>query len=229
MLERYATQLDCTEINSSFYRSHRPETWTRWGSSVPAHFRFAVKAPRAMTHERRLLDCRDLIAQLVDETAGLGEKLAIILIQLPPSLIYEEAVAARFFAALAAATAARIVCEPRHKSWFDEAADAHLARLEVARVAADPARVPAAAEPGGWRGLSYWRLHGSPIVYRSAYDDVALDRIAALMARERGAAHLPWCIFDNTASSAATKNALDLRDRIAGHPSAKARGGGGER
>ena len=229
MLERYATQLDCTEINSSFYRSHRPETWTRWGSSVPEHFRFAVKAPRAMTHERRLLDCRDLIAQLVDETAGLGEKLAIILIQLPPGLIYEEAVAARFFAALAEAAAARIVCEPRHKSWFDEAADAHLARLEVARVAADPARVPAAAEPGGWRGLSYWRLHGSPIVYRSAYDDVALDRIAALIARERAAAHLPWCIFDNTASSAATKNALDLRDRIAGHPSAKARGGGGER
>lgn len=225
MLERYATRFDCTEINSSFYRSHRPETWSRWGASVSAGFRFAVKVPRAMTHERKLLGCGDLIAKLVDETAGLGEKLGVFLVQLPPSLRYDEAVADAFFAELAEATDARVACEPRHKSWFEEAADAHLARLEVARVAADPARVPSAAAPGGWRGLSYWRLHGSPVIYRSAYDSAALDHMANRMAHERAAPNAPWCIFDNTASAAATENALDLRERGAALPSAKARGG----
>src|SRR5690606_7037882 len=133
--------------------------------------------------ERKLRDCGSLVARLLDETSGLGEKLAILLVQLPPSPSYQSGVAEDSFLELTAATPARIVCEPRHASWFDTAPDHLLARFEIARVAADPARVPAAAVPGGWRGLSYWRLHGSPVIYRSPYSAEQLDHYAALLAR----------------------------------------------
>lgn len=212
-IERYAARLSCAEINSSFYRSHRPSTWTRWAERVPADFRFSVKVPRAITHERRFRDCREPIARLVDETAGLGEKLAVLLVQLPPTLVYDAEIAEPFFDALGAATPAAIAFEPRHPSWFEPAADDLLARKKIARVAADPAPVPAAAFPGGWQGLAYWRLHGSPQIYRSPYGVEALDRYAKHLAA--GPAGATWCIFDNTASSAALGNALDLEDRLA--------------
>jgi uncharacterized protein YecE (DUF72 family) len=92
--------------------------------------------------------------------------------------------------------------------------DALLEDLGVARVAADPAIVPAAALPGGWRGLGYWRLHGSPLVYRSSYDDGRLDLYAALLREERLAGRPAWCMFDNTAGSAAVGDAAGLAARL---------------
>jgi uncharacterized protein YecE (DUF72 family) len=213
-LERYGHRLSCTEINTSFYRSHRTSTWSRWGEIVPETFRFSVKIPRQITHEHRLRDCRALIGKLADETAGLGPKLAVFLVQLPPTLVFDPDVASAFFEELRAATAARIVCEPRHRSWFDPPADDLLIRYEVARVAADPAPVPAAAAPGGWSGLSYWRLHGSPQIYRSRYSPGDLDRYAATISANASDAKMAWAIFDNTASSAALGNALGLQERL---------------
>lgn len=212
-LARYAHRLSCVEINSSFYRSHRASTWTRWGELVPERFRFSVKMPRSITHERRLKDCDGLVAALIEETAGLCEKLAVFLVQLPPTLVYDAVTAESFFRILGTATSARIACEPRHRSWFELAADDLLARYRVARVAADPAPVPAAAEPGGWRDFAYWRLHGSPQMYRSAYAPNELDRYAGRIAA--GPEEEAWCIFDNTASSAALGDALALAGRLA--------------
>jgi uncharacterized protein YecE (DUF72 family) len=212
-LERYARRLSSVEVNSSFYRSHRPATWTRWAAIVPDDFRFAVKVPRAITHERRLRDCGGLIARLIEETVGLGAKLGVLLVQLPPSMVYQSDVAEDFFSELAAATPARIVCEPRHPSWFDDGPERMLVELEVARVAADPARVVAAGLPGGWRGLSYWRLHGSPVMYRSPYGTERLGAYAALIEREHKGAEPPWCIFDNTAAMAALGDAFELASR----------------
>jgi len=57
-LQRYARVLNCTEINSSFYRSHRIETYERWAALTPADFRFAVKLPRSVSHEARLTPWR---------------------------------------------------------------------------------------------------------------------------------------------------------------------------
>ncbi|NIJ38389.1 uncharacterized protein YecE (DUF72 family) [Sphingopyxis panaciterrae] len=214
-LERYAARFSCVEVNSSFYRSHRPATWSRWGAIVPDDFRFAVKVPRAITHHRGLANCDELIARLLAETSGLGAKLAVLLVQLPPKLAYRSEVADAFFRELSAATPAHIVCEPRHPSWFEPEPDKLLQELEVARVAADPARVPAAATPGGWRGLSYWRLHGSPVIYRSPYGAARLDNYAGQIASERRAAAPAWCIFDNTAAMAALDDAFGMAARLA--------------
>jgi len=213
-LARYATRFDGVEINSSFHRPHRRATWERWADSVPDRFRFAVKIPKTISHQRKLVECDDLLACFLDEVAGLGGKLATLLLQLPPKLAFDHAVAEPFLAGLAATSPARLVCEPRHPSWFEPEPDKLLERLGIARVAADPAVVPEAAMPGGWRGLFYWRLHGSPRIYRSSYDDGRLDRCASLLREERQAGQPAWCMFDNTAGAAATSDALGLVARL---------------
>lgn len=212
-LERYAARFDATEINSTFYRSHRPTTYARWVASTPAQFRFAVKLPRAITHDARLANATPLVAAFRAEAVQLGEKLGPLLVQLPPSLAYDAEVGEAFFRDLRKLWPEAVVCEPRHPSWFGEAADALLAGYGVGRVAADPAPHPAAKTPGGWTGIRYWRLHGSPQMYRSSYDDAALDTLAADV---RSAGVQTWCVFDNTASGAACANALDLQARISG-------------
>jgi uncharacterized protein YecE (DUF72 family) len=209
-LERYAAVFNGVEINSSFYRPHQRKTYERWAASTPADFRFAVKVPRTITHERRLVDCTEPQARFLDECGGLGEKLGPLLIQLPPSLKFDAGAVEQFMTAWRKATPALTVLEPRHATWFAPAADALLQDFQVARVAADPAVVPAAAMPGGWTGLTYRRLHGSPAMYKTSYDDGRLERLAEQIVGETEAAE-NWCIFDNTQFSAATTDALKLK------------------
>ena len=211
-IERYAARFDAAEINSSFYRPHRPGTYARWAAAVPESFRFAVKLPKAITHERRLVDPDPILDVFLEAASLLGRKLGPLLVQLPPSLAFDQVVADAFFASLRARTGAMVACEPRHPSWFEPTADRLLGDYRVARVAADPAKVPAAAVNGGWRGLAYFRLHGSPRMYYSRYDD---DFLAGLAARLHGTeADEIWCLFDNTTSGAAADNALTLRRAI---------------
>lgn len=208
-LERYAGRLDATEINSSFYRPHRHATYARWAASVPEDFRFAVKLPRAITHEARLQDCEASLARFAEEIAGLGKKRGPVLVQLPPGFAFDETRADRFLARTGAMLGGEIVLEPRHPSWFTPEVEALLVRRRVARVVADPAPVPAAARPGGWPALAYFRLHGSPRIYWSSYEADALER---WIARVRAAdADESWVIFDNTASGAATADALAFK------------------
>ena len=204
-LVRYSARLKAAEINSSFWRPHQQKTYARWAASVPADFRFSVKLPRAITHEGRLANYREHLPRFLEEIAGLGSKLAVILVQLPPSLTLDRSVARKFFRHLAGKTDAAIACEPRHASWFTPPADNFLRDLAVVRVAADPARVPAAAQPGGDARFRYWRLHGSPRPYISNYDRKSLKALAAQLRPG------DWCIFDNTMSSAALGNAVDLK------------------
>lgn len=207
-LQRYAGRLPGVEINSSFYRPHRPATYAKWAQSVPAAFRFCVKLPRQITHERRLVDCGEWLEQFLYECGHLEEKLGCLLIQLPPSLTYEAETARVFFDALRVRHAGPVVIEPRHRSWLD--AEPLLQQAQIARVVADPPPFPEAALPGGWPGFHYYRLHGSPLVYRSRYGIGWLEAMAERLAdRPKGAAS--WCIFDNTASGAATANALELQ------------------
>lgn len=212
-LERYSSIFPVTEINSSFHRPHRHSTWERWRDSTPQDFRFSVKIPKEISHQRKLVGCDEFLTRFLEQVACLGEKLAVLLLQLPPKLEFNAEVARGFLTSLAQATRAKIVCEPRNATWFAKDADTLLERLEVARVAADPARSAIAAFPGGWRGVSYWRLHGSPVVYRSSYID-RIDDYASQLQHEAAEGRDVWCIFDNTASSAATGDAILLSEAL---------------
>jgi uncharacterized protein YecE (DUF72 family) len=213
-LERYGAVFNAVEINSSFYRPHRSATYERWAASVPEDFRFAVKVPKAITHEHRLKDVDDLLDRFLSEAGGLGPKLGPLLVQLPPNLSFQGGIADHFLSELRSRVPGSIVCEPRHISWFTREVETLLDQLPIARVAADPAPVAGADEPGGWRGLSYYRLHGSPRIYYSAYSPEYLAAIAAVLARDAATGVETWCIFDNTAAFAATGDALTTRSLV---------------
>lgn len=212
-LQRYAAVLNAVEINSSFYRPHRPQTYERWAASTPAGFRFAVKCPKLITHGARLDGADEALARFVGEARALGDKWAVLLVQLPPSLRFDAHLAGRFFDKVRAAFGGAVVCEPRHASWFTPDAGRLLLDGEVARAAADPADLakwPGADMPGGHPGVAYFRWHGSPRIYWSDYDEAWLsDKARVLAALPRRTQR--WCIFDNTASGAALGNALQLR------------------
>ncbi|WP_421915483.1 DUF72 domain-containing protein [Mesorhizobium sp.] len=214
-LERYALRLPVVEIDTSFYKPHRRETYERWNASVPERFRFAVKTPKAVTHERRLVGCEDLVEAFLLEVGGLGAKLGVLVVQLPPSLRLDPGIAESFFHMFRERTGARLACEPRHASWFTPEADALLAACGVARIAADPATVPSAALPGGWPGLAYFRLHGAPRTYYSDYEAEALAAIRQHLETAAASGAEVWCIFDNTAEGHALGNALAVDAMIA--------------
>jgi uncharacterized protein YecE (DUF72 family) len=214
-LARYARTFGGAEINSSFYRAHAATTYAKWAAATPAAFRFAVKVPRAITHDDALRRARQPFRQFLEETSGLGEKRGPLLVQLPPSHAFDTRAVTRFFATVRELYDGAVVCEPRHATWFTPGVDRVLDGFRVARVAADPARVPAAGMPGAWKGLVYYRLHGSPRPYWSRYDAEYLSRLAAALGR-REAGIEAWCIFDNTASGAALENAFELQQSTGG-------------
>lgn len=212
-LQRYARRFVAAEINSSFHRSHQSKTYERWAQSTPKSFRFSVKVPKTMTHERHLAGCGELLDGFAEEVAGLGGKLGVLLVQLPPKLTLEKRVAGSFFRALRRRIDVPIACEPRHASWFTPDAGDWLAERGVARVAADPAPVPEGRKPGGWSGLAYYRWHGSPRIYYSDYDAAALAQLRKQLDEQVKRGVPTWCFLDNTASSAALGNALALTAR----------------
>ena len=221
-LERYARVFRAAEINSTFHRGHRASTYARWAASVPAGFRFSVKLPRAITHEARLKGARTLVERFLEELQPLGERLGCLLAQLPPKLEFDARTARAFLDELRDRFEGGIAMEPRHETWFTPAADRLLLRFRAARVAADPPRAPHGDEPGGWAGMAYYRLHGSPRVYYSSYTADFLDALAARLDALRMSGIPAWCIFDNTTLGAGTANALALRERLAARESRNA-------
>ena len=190
-LQRYGACFSCAEIDTSFYRSHRPETYARWAASVPSSFRFAVKTPRAITHEAKLRDAHGPLKTFLEQVRLLGPALGPILVQLPPSLLFDPALAETFLSDFRKLFAGEVVIEPRGPTWFGSDADELLRAYRVGRVAADPAPCPEGAIPGGWAGVRYWRLHGSPRMYFSPMAKTACARSPKRFRRTIGAS---WTI-----------------------------------
>lgn len=209
-LESYAAVMPCVEINSSFYRLHRADTYARWRDSVPDTFRFSVKLLRTITHIKRLHDCERELEQFLETVRPLGDKWGCLLVQFPPSFAYPEARARRFFALLREHVAVDIACEPRHSSWFQDEVMEWMTASGIAYVDADPPVVSQRRPVDARQAIQYIRLHGSPIVYHSSYPESYLDQMAVRLDEASIAGRRSWCIFDNTASGAAVENALSL-------------------
>ena len=210
-LQRYARVFSTVEINSSFYRPHRPETYRRWADSVPAGFRFTAKVPKDITHVLKLRTAAARLDRFLSEVGALEGKLGALLVQLPPGLVFSGADTETFLLAFRERFEGRIAWEARHATWFTPEAEALLKGFQVATVAADPVPgktnpIRAAAEPGGARRFAYFRLHGSPRMYYSAYSGEFLRKVA----EEARAFPNAYVIFDNTAEGAAVPNALEF-------------------
>ncbi len=214
-LQKYSNLLKAVEINSSFYRDHKFETYVRWAQSTPDNFRFSVKLSRYFTQEKRLTETGARLSDTLQGISGLAGKWGCLLVQLPPSLKLELKVASRFIERLRAVFAGMIVWEPRHSSWSTESAFQLLQANHISRVWADPDPCPV---PDGLRSSlepsSYFRLHGSPEIYRSRYSLEFLDQIFRSMQKSASVHRQVWCIFDNTTFGFATENALELAARF---------------
>lgn len=211
-LASYATRFSIVEINSSFYRSHRVETYARWSASVPGHFRFSVKIPKLISHELALRGCGSALNAFVNEISGLEDKLGRVLLQLPPSQRFDMRSASAFFRMWHRRSDVPLVCEPRHASWFSPAAEELFHRHGVSRVSADPRPVDTADTSRYTARWPYWRLHGAPRMYYSPYSEESLREFAEAAAAFRTPS--PWIIFDNTAHSFAVANAARLQDLL---------------
>jgi uncharacterized protein YecE (DUF72 family) len=211
-LEQYSRHFDAVEINSSFYRPHRLATYQRWRAAVPPAFRFSVKMPKVITHERRLERCADDLNVFLKSVAGLAEKLGVLLVQLPSSLAFDSSAARKFMQLLKKETPATIAWEPRNPGWFSAEAEDLFERFDITRVSAHPVPSHCSDSVPRHNGFAYFRLHGAPRMYYSSYTAEFLENIRAQIARcGRGET---WCIFDNTAQGAAWPNAQSLRESI---------------
>lgn len=129
-LTYFAGRFRTVELNNPFYRLPEPATFARWRDATPDDFRFAVKASRFITHVKRLQDCAEPIALLLDHAGYLGAKLGPILFQLPPTFGADLPRLSRFLAELPPGRA--WVVEFRHPSWHDRSVYDALALRGVA-------------------------------------------------------------------------------------------------
>lgn len=214
-LEKYATKLNGVEINSSFWREHRRSTYERWRDSVAEDFRFSVKLSREFTHFGRLKGSKAAFKKWFANVDGLGSKLGVLLIQTPGKLGFSKAQSARFFANLRSHYDGPVALEARNQEWASKAAESVLRRFQISRVIADPQKIEAGEL---FQHVAYFRLHGSPVIYKSKYTPRVLRDWAARVNRARKNGFEVWCIFDNTGMSHALSNALSVKRLTLGQP-----------
>jgi len=207
-----ARRFTAIEINATHYRLQSVGTFRRWRSETPPAFRFALKAHRYLTHNRKLSDPSAPIRLERDRAAGLGDKLAVVLWQLPRNFHRNLERLAGFAAALRAWRGVRHAVEFRHPSWFDAEVAACLRAHRIAVCQSDAADWPL------WDAVTtdliYVRLHGHELTYASAYSERALRTWAAKLRRWTRAGLDVHVYFDNDAYGEAPRNALRLLELL---------------
>ncbi|HVL39946.1 MAG TPA: DUF72 domain-containing protein [Fimbriimonadaceae bacterium] len=200
------------EANGTFYRLQSRESFEAWAAQVPEDFRFTIKAHRFLTHRKRLLEIGEGIRKQKEPAAGLGEKLACVLWQLPAQFHLNLERLQGFLEELGEWPETRHAIEFRHTSWFNAEVSALLSRHRVANCISDAAAFPR------WDVVTtdfvYVRLHGKPHTYCSAYSEVELDEWAARCCSWLGAGHDVHVYFDNDANGHAPWDALGLLGRV---------------
>jgi uncharacterized protein YecE (DUF72 family) len=135
MLPFYGERFSTVEINYTFYRMPNAKLVTGWAALVPSHFRFTLKAPRRITHDRRLKDVADAVRGFCEVAAELGPRLGALLFQLPPNFKKDLAVLDAFLDVLPPRVVGAF--EFRHDSWLDEEVYARLRDRNLALCIAD--------------------------------------------------------------------------------------------
>lgn len=155
MLSYYARHFPAVEINASFKRIPEPDTLKSWTSQVPDSFQFGLKAPEAITHRKRLKECKEEVRQLLRAAASLKQHRGPLLFQLPPNFKKDVPRLKEFLKALGKTS--RSAFEFRHASWFDAEIFDALRKHRCALCVADAEELPA-TDPVDTAGWGYFRL-----------------------------------------------------------------------
>ena len=160
MLTYYAQQLGTVEVNTTFYRTQPEDVIAGWAASVPPAFRFAVKAHRRITHNRRMPNLEEAVRVLAEEAAAFGDRLGPVLFQLPPTAPFDEGRIERIFALLPLHW--RVAFQFRHRSWHTPEVADLLERLGAALVHGDGEEEPGLLGRGAFVYLRLRRETYSP-------------------------------------------------------------------
>jgi uncharacterized protein YecE (DUF72 family) len=211
-LEHYAGRLPTVELNASHYRWPSDKAFTGWQERLPAGFEMAVKAPRALTHARRL-QAPGRWAEIIERGMRLLDgRAGPLLLQLPPTMERDDA---RLDEALGALPAPiRTAVEFRHPSWLDEAVFRILERHRSAYVVMSGAKLPCVLR--ATCDLVYVRWHGPDHehLYAGSYSDDDLRWWADRLREWQGAGHRVYGYFNNDQFGYAATNALRLRELL---------------
>ena len=171
-LEYYTKHFDTVELNASFYRLPNPTTFENWKARTPDNFLWSVKGSKFITHTKRLKDPAEPLDRLYGVTACLGEKMGVILFQLPPNLGFDEKVFRDFCESLDPQV--RHALEIRHASWLNDQVFGILNDFKIALCISDTAgRYPSFDVITA--DFAYIRLHGSKKLYASEYSEEELQ------------------------------------------------------
>ncbi len=208
--EFYAQQFGTVEINNSFYRLPKAETFDKWRDQAPPGFCYAVKANRFLTQAKKLKDCEEPLGWMMAPTRHLQPALGPILYQLPPSLGIDLERLEAFLALLPGDLTHAF--EFRHKSWYiDETLDL-LDRHGAGFVAHD---FPGIASPRAATGpLAYVRFHGGRGKYWGRYSDEVLVGWTDWMMEQARAGRPVWAYFNNDTEAAAIHDAHSLKAMV---------------
>lgn len=216
-LAHYAQALESTEINHSFYSLPSEESLDGWRNSVPADFLFAAKASRYITHMKKLKDPEQGLATFLTRMSRLEDSLGPVLFQLPPRWQFNADRLESFLAALSRDFL--YAFELRDHSWQNDRALELLTRYGAAFCIYEldgflsPKEVTA--------DFVYVRLHGPGGPYEGSYGQQTLAAWAEALSAWRGAGLDVYCYFDNDEAGYAVRNALTLREILAGRGSAR--------
>lgn len=139
MLPYYAARFPTVEINYTFYRIPTEKIVAGWAAATPDGFKLTLKAPRRVTHDKKLRDCADVVQFFCATANTLGPRLGALLFQLPPAFKKDLATLDAFLATLPPRAPAAF--EFRHDSWHDEDVFAALRRHNAALCVADSERM----------------------------------------------------------------------------------------
>jgi uncharacterized protein YecE (DUF72 family) len=207
-LARYAAQFRTAELNSSFYRWPRPAAFASWRRRLPPGFLLSVKAPRGLTHGRQLYGPEPWIERLRDGWHELGDRRAVLLVQLPPGQPRDDARLEYFLRLIPPWM--RLAVEFRHPSWHHDDVLALLEAHGAAYCVMSGANLPCLLRVTA--GFVYARLHGPDHqhLYAGSYSDADLRWWADRCREWADAGRDVFIYFNNDGDANAVRNARAL-------------------
>jgi len=209
----YTAEFDTVELNASFYRWPAASTFAGWRHRLPDSFALAVKAPRGLTHARRLAEPARWLERIRDGWAELGPTGSVLLVQLAPDHERDDGRLEAFLAAVPAGI--RVAVEFRHASWVDEAVFGILERAQAAYTVMSGARLPCVLRATA--PFVYVRLHGPDAdhLYTGSYPDGDLRWWRDRIREWEQTGHDVFAYFNNDGYGYAVENARTLRGLLA--------------
>jgi len=206
--EYYCEHFDTYEINATFYKFPTVRTLQTWYKKAPVVFEFSLKVPKVFTHIKKLAECKEELSQFYSVCKeGLGDKLGCVLFQLPPSFSYTQE---HLELVLNAANPEyKNVVEFRNESWWRQEVYDALSANNIAFCSVNYPNLP--TDVIITNNMVYYRLHGNPRLFYSEYKE---EELRTLYKDLVSAEHVDkaYVYFNNTASTAAILNALQLKN-----------------